>query len=232
MNKTVVIHQPDFLPYLGFFHRFLNAELWVILDNVQFVRGTSKSWTNRDKIKTPNGEKWITIAVQKTERESNINEIALSKNVDWRRDNLYLIRQNYGKSLYFDEIFPYIEELYCFHCEKLVDFNIKSIEMLLTMFDIQIERKMASAFNPIGRSNELLVDILIKVAATTYLSGVGARDYYDPKPFEDAGIKVIWQEFQHPVYTQLYGEFIPYLSAVDMLFNCGIEKSRKTIRSC
>ena len=232
MNKTVVIHQPDFLPYLGFFHRFLHAEMWVILDNVQFVSGTSRSWTNRDKIKTQVGEKWITVAVQKAQKDSKINEITLSKNVGWRRDNLNLIMENYKRAPFFKEVFPYVENLYGFECDKLIDFNLKSIEMLMELLDIKIERKLASSLNPVGKSNELLVDILKKVDATTYLSGVGARDYYDPKPFEDAGIKVVWQEFKHPIYTQLHGEFIPYLSAIDMLFNCGIEKSREILRSC
>ena len=232
MNKTVVIHQPDFLSYLGFFHRFLHADMWVILDNVQFVSGTSKSWTNRDKIKTPNGEKWITVAVKKVQINAKINEITLSKNVDWKKDNLNLIKQNYGKAPFFNEIFPHVETLYGFDCEKLVDFNMKSIGMLLTMFDINIEKKLASSLNPVGRSNELLVDMLKKVKASTYLSGVGARDYYDPKPFEQAGINVIWQEFKHPIYPQLHGEFVPYMSSIDILFNCGIEKTRKLIRSC
>lgn len=232
MSKTVVIHQPDFMPYLGFFHRFLNADMWVILDNVQFVTGTSRSWTNRDKIKTPNGEKWITVAVQKAPKDTMINEILLSENVDWRGGNLNMLKENYRNASFFDEIFPYIEVLYGFDCKKLADFNIKSIEMLLKMFNINIERGLSSSLNPGGKSNELLVDILKKVGATTYLSGVGARAYYDSKPFDEAGIKVVWQEFKHPVYPQLHGEFIPYLSSIDILFNCGIEKSREIIRSC
>jgi len=231
MNKTVVIHQPDFLPYLGFFHRFLHADLWVVFDNVQFLSG-SKSWHNRDKIKTPNGAKWITVAVQKSKRDMKINEVLLSENADWRGGNLNLIRENYRKALFYGEIFPHMESLYSCKCERMIDFNLKSIEMLMDIFDIRIEKILASTLNPVGKSNYLLVDILKKVEAATYLSGIGARDYYDPKPFEDAGIKVVWQEFKHPVYLQLHGEFMPYLSSVDLLFNCGIEKSREIIRSC
>jgi len=232
MSKIVVIHQPDFLPYLGFFHRFLNADLWVILDNVQFLQGSKKSWHNRDKIKTPYGEKWITVAVQKAPIESMIKNIALSNNVAWRTDNLNLLRENYRRAPFFNEVFPHLEALYGFECEKLIDFNLKSIEMLLELFDIEIERKRASSLNPVGKGNELVVDILKKVDATAYLSGVGAKSYYDPKPYEEAGIQVLWQEFKHPVYPQLHGEFIPYLSGIDLLFNCGIEKARKVLRSC
>jgi len=230
MGKTVVIHQPDFMPYLGFFHRLLYCDLFIILDHVQYVSKGS-GWHNRDKIKTQNGEKWITISVEKAPLNTSIYEIILSKN-DWEKNNLNLIAENYKKAEFFDEIMPYIQELYSFECEMMMDFNLKSIEMLLKLFDIKIETIMASSLNPEGKKNELLIDILKKVSAETYLSGVGAKAYMDEKLFENEGIKVIWQNFKHPVYNQLYGNFIPYLSSIDLLFNCGIEESRKTLRSC
>jgi hypothetical protein len=231
MSKTVVIHQPDFLPYLGFFHRFLHADLWVVLDNVQFVTGTSRSWTNRDIIKTPAGRQWITVAVQKANNMANINEIRLSTTTDWRANNLNLIRENYRKAFFFEEIFPYLESLYTFEGEMLAEFNIRSIEMLCSLFNISIERTFASSLNAEGKSNELIVDILNKVDATSYLSGAGAKDYFDPKPFADAGLRVEWQDFKHPIYPQLHGEFVPYLSSIDLLFNCGIAAARAILRS-
>ncbi len=230
-DKTVVIHQPDFLPYLGFFHRFLNSDLYVILDNVQFLSG-SKSWHNRDKIKTLQGAKWLTVNVKKTSQKTNINEIILATDVDWKIKNVSLIKENYKSSKYFEEIFPYIEKLYNFKCEKLIDFNLKSITALMELFDIKIEMVAGSSLGASGKGNALLVDILKKVHATRYLSGIGAKAYYDSRPFEEAKIEVIWQNFKHPVYPQLHGEFIPYISSIDLLFNCGIEKSREILRSC
>lgn len=229
MKKTVVIHQPDYLSYLGFFHRFLIADTWVVLDNVQYVTGTAKSWQNRDKIKTPTGEKWITVAVQKAPLGTAISDIQLSSS-NWRSDNINLINNNYSKAPYYREIMPYIENLYSFECKKLMEFNLKSSEILMGLFAIEIETVLASTLQPVGKSNELLVDILKKVGADTYLSGVGAKAYFEPAPFVDAGITVLWQEFTHPVYPQLHGDFIPYLSSVDLLFNCGIEKSRKILK--
>lgn len=231
MSKTVVIHQPDFLPYLGFFQRFLHSDLWVILDNVQFARG-SKRWHNRDKIKTPKGEQWITIAVQNHSQDIKISDVLLSKEVDWRTDNINQIKENYRSAPHFKEIFPYIEQLYGFQSERLIDFNLKSIEMLQELFNIQIESIFASTLNPVGSKNELLVDILTKVKATKYLSGLGAKNYFDPEPFRSQKIEVIWQNFQHPLYPQLHGPFKPYLSSIDLLLNCGIEKSREMLRSC
>lgn len=228
-NKTVVIHQPDFLPYIGFFHRLTKCDLFVILDNAQFVSGTSKSWQNRDIIKTPNGKKWLTISVQRCPLGTSINEVLLSKSIPWKRNNLNQLKSGYKKAPFYEEIFPYIEELYAYDCEKLIDFNLKSIEMLMRLLNIRVETMLASTLNPQGTSNLLLVDILKKVGATTYLSGIGAKDYFDAKPFENAGINVIWQDFEHPVYPQLYGDFTPYLSTIDLLFNCGIEQSREII---
>ena len=130
------------------------------------------------------------------------------------------------------EIMPYIDDLYSYECSRLVDFNLKSSEKLMELFDIRIDTVLASDLEPCGKSNDMLVDILKKVGADRYLSGVGARAYFDPTPFVAAGIEVMWQDFQHPVYPQIHGEFIPYLSSIDLLFNCGIEKSRKILRNC
>lgn len=231
-RKTVVIHQPDFLSYLGFFHRLILADLYVVLDNVQFVDGSSRSWHNRDKIKTPHGGKWITVSVKKAPRDTAINAMLLSDTVDWRKKNLSLITQHYKKAPFFQEIFPYLKELYRVQVQTLVDFNMQSIRILLDLFGITIKMKLASELATVGKGNELLVDILKKVDASQYLSGVGALDYYGPEPFENAGIKVVFQEFTHPVYPQLHGEFIPFLSSIDLLFNCGIEESREILRTC
>lgn len=231
MKKTVVIHQPDFLPYLGFFHRLIHADLFVILDNAQYVNGTSQSWMNRDKVKTSQGEKWLTVSVKKAARETSINRIKLSDNADWKKNNLNLIRHNYRSAPYFAEIYPYIEQLYAYDGTLLIEFNLKSIEMLMKLLDIEISTVLASTLQADGKKNELLLDILQKVGATHYLSGIGAKAYLETELYEKAKIEVVWQDFAHPVYPQLHGAFIPYLSSIDVLFNCGVEKSREILRS-
>lgn len=230
-KKVVVIHQPDFMPYIGFFHRLLHADLFILLDHVQFVSGSSRSWMNRDKIKTAQGEKWLTVSVEKAPRDTAINQIELSVGVDWRKDNLRLLEQNYRKAPYYTELMPEIERLYAQPFHTLRDFNMASIEMLMDMLDVRIPWLWSSCLNPAGKKNELLVDLLEKVSATHYFSGVGARDYYDPEPFAKAGIEMIWQDFAHPLYPQQFGEFIPYLSSIDMIFNCGRERSREILRA-
>jgi hypothetical protein len=230
MVKTAVIHQPDFMPYIGFFHRLLQADIFILLDHVQFVSHSTRSWTHRDKIKTANGECWLTINVKKAPLGTPINQIELAEN-DWRAKNLNLVRENYQGAAYFAELFSRVQALYAIPYKRLVDFNIASIKMLMEWFGIEIPMINSSDMQPNGRKNELLVDLLKKAGANRYLSGLGARNYYQPEPFLDAGIEVLWQQFTHPVYPQQFGEFIPYLSSIDLFFNCGIEQSQLILRS-
>lgn len=229
MSKTVVIHQPDFAPYLGFFHRFLHADLYVVLDHVQFVYG-SRAWTHRDKIKTPAGAKWLTLSVKKAPRDTAINEIVFSQDVDWKKNNLQLIYSNYKDAAFYAEILPEVEKLYSYTGNSLLEFNMKSIELLMDLLGVRVPFVYSSDLEPEGYKSELLVDLLRKVDATHYLSGVGAKDYFDSTPFIKSDIKVLWQDFTHPIYPQLHNEYIPYLSSFDVLFNCGITQSRRILR--
>ncbi len=230
MNKTVVIHQPDFIPYLGFFHRFLSSDQYLVLDHVQFVNGSSRAWTHRDKIKTPKGAQWLSVSVHKAPRDTPINQIVLSDVVDWRSDNLRLLEANYRQAPFYDEIMPHLRRLYEQPVTMLADFNLCSIRMLMSLLDVERPMVLSSSLEPQGAKNELLVDLLQKVGASHYLSGVGARDYMDESIFRAAGIEVLWQDFRHPVYPQLFGDFEPYLSAIDVLFNCGVDASRRLLR--
>ena len=230
-DKTVVIHQPDFLPYLGFFHRLLHADLYVVLDTVQFLSG-SKSWHNRDKIRTRQGEAWLTVPTVKAPRQTPINRIMIANDGGWRLNHLNLLNHNYRNAPFFKEIWPIVEKLYAGTETVLADFSLKSIKMLMELFDIRVEIAMASELAVEGKSNELLSDILQKTGATSYLSGVGARAYFDPAPFDRAGIRVTWQEFRHPEYPQLYSPFMPYMSSIDLFFTCGISSARTILRSC
>lgn len=231
MTRVAVIRQPEFAPYLGFFHRFLHADLYVVLDHVPFVQHTSRAWTHRDKIKTPQGERWLTISVGKTPLNTPINAVKLSAAHDWRTDNLRLLEANYRKAPFFRTIFPEVARLYGEPTEHLSAFNLRFIEWLMDALGVRIPHVRSSELEPVGTKNELLVDILKKVRADVYISGKGALDYFDPSPFDEAGIAVRWHQFAHPIYPQLHGAFIPNLSSLDMLFNCGIEDSARILRA-
>lgn len=227
-KRTAVIHQPDFAPYLGYFQRLLQCNVFVVLDHVQYSKG---GWHNRDKIKTPDGERWITIPVMlKGKSFSPINQVTINSDTDWKHAHLMLLECCYGAAPGFGEVFPEVQSLYACETDSLVTFNMRILHWLIEAFAIEVEVFFSSSLSPQGKSNEMLVDILQKIGATDYLSGVGAKGYFREEPFEASGIRVAWQDFSHPVYPQPHGEFIPFLSSLDLLFSCGIEKSRDLLR--
>ena len=229
-GKTVVIHQPDFLPYLGYFHRLMLCDQFVFLDHVQFSKG---GWHNRDKIKTPEGVKWLTVpVVLKGKNFSSINEVMINNRLDWRQSHLDQLRRCYGNAPGFPELFPEIRDIYMQPFTTMIELNIRLISWLMVKFSIEVPVVRSSTISPQGKSNEMVVDILTKVNATEYLSGIGARNYFNDEPYDTASIRVIWQDFNHPVYEQPHGEFVPYLSSIDLLFNCGVDLSRYLLRSC
>ena len=227
MSKTVVIHQPDFIPYLGFFQRFLTADLFIVQDAVQFSK---RGWTHRDKIKTQAGEAWISLNLRKHPHTTLINQILLSEDTCWQKNHLKTLKVNYQKAPFFDEIFPLLSNIHESASPLMTDLNMQIIELLMDLFDVRLPFVFASTLGARGRSNELLISQLKEVGATHYLSGNGARDYMQPEKFIQAGIEVVWQQFTHPVYPQQFGAFVPYLSSLDVLFNCGVTASRKILR--
>ncbi|WP_263770068.1 WbqC family protein [Propionivibrio soli] len=231
MNCTVVIHQPDFAPYLGFFHRFAHADLFIALDHVQFVTNTSRSWTHRDKIKTDAGERWLTLGIKKPPFGTPINKVELATDSLWVEGNLALLRQNYRKAPAYAEVMPVVEDLYRTIPVRMADFNLRWLEELADLLDVRIPYVLSSTLKPQGQKNELLIDLLQKVGASHYLSGNGARAYTEPKKFAAANIELIWQSFVPPIYPQQFGPFMPNLSVLDALFNCGVAGTRALVRS-
>jgi len=226
----VVIHQPDFLSYIGFFERLVIADVYVILDHVQFVSGTSKSWMHRDKIKTSSGPRWISLSLEKKNSFAPINTVRLSQSVDWRSKNMNQISAAYCKAPYFAEVWPLIEQIYACNQMLMADFNIHSIMCIMDILGLRSRIIRSSDLSPVGTNNEMLIDVLTKTGASSYLSGDGAKSYLRPELFVASGISVQWQEFVHPVYPQLHGEFVPYLSIIDVLFNCGIIGTRRILQ--
>jgi hypothetical protein len=231
MSKTVVIHQPDFLPYLGFFHRFLHANLYVALDHVQFVQHTKNAWSHRDKIKTQKGAAWISLSAKKCPFGTAIRDVELSTNGPWRVANLNLLRENYRDTPFFRPIFERLEQIYKMPFERMTDFNLALIDLVCEWLEIRIPRVESSTLEHAGNKSEMIAGIVDKVGGARYLSGIGARNYHEQAPFDRRQIEVIWQDFKHPVYPQQFGDFISHLSVVDALFNCGPQVTADMLRS-
>jgi hypothetical protein len=218
--KIVAIHQPQYLPYLGFFHKIAHCDVFVALDNVQFQKNGLQ---NRNRIRSPQGWQWLTVPILHHFGQ-NINEVQLDQHVPWPRKHWNALLANYARAPFFRQYGQGLKALLLDGSHsKLCDLNMAMTNWVLEQLGSQTSIISASTLGAAGDQTELLINICRAVQANGYLSGPGGRRYMDLVAFENAGITVIWQEFASPVYDQRSTdlEFIPDLSVVDALFYCG-----------
>ena len=223
----VGIHQPNYLPWLGYFYKVAQSDVFVFLDNVQYSKN---SIINRNKIKTPKGAAWLTVGVLAKGRFGQlINEVEINNATSWSHVHEKSISQNYSKTPYFKKYNDFLAAIYHRRWEKLVDLNEALIELNCDLLGIKsVKFIRASELNVSGQSTELLINICKAVGGDTYLSGFGGKEYMDENAFAQAGISLRYYDFEHPTYNQLWGEFIPDLSIIDLLFNEG-ERSMEVL---
>lgn len=221
----VSIHQPDFLPWLGFFRKILRSDRFVVFENVDTPQG--KSWLTRNRILLNNEPRWITLPVHKA-TFLPINELRIASDKSFKRKHLGTIKQAYQKAAYFEEIFPILDDLYQKQCDRVVDFNYMIIESVLKLLRIRVEILWASELlpNSIGsklKGNDMVLSLAKAAGATQYISGTGCTDFIKPKEFEKEGINFGYQDFVHPQYPQVGSptSFISHMSVIDALFNIG-----------
>lgn len=211
----VTIHQPDFLPWLGFFDRWQSSDLYIILDDVQFLR---RGWHHRDKIKTKDGVKWLTVPVfKKGQYYQLIREVRIDHTTNWRDKHLKTIEANYKHAPNFEECFKRIAAIYRKKHRFLRDLNIELLNTVAEWLGIMTPTVLASEYDVQSTSTQKLVTLVKSVGGTCYLTGLGSKDYLDESLFHKENIEVRWQEYRHPVYKQFYGEFVPMLSCLDYL---------------
>lgn len=224
MVNRIVILQPSYLPWLGYFDQISKADYFVFLDDVLY---TKNDWRNRNRIKTPTGPIWLTLPV---DIKNRISQNLLIKDVKIRSHKIILshlksIEFAYKKSAFFNEIFQLLEKSLKDSYDFLSDLNIDTILAICNYLKITKTKFLKSSDLKImyNSPSDRLVKICQNLNATNYLTGQGAKDYLDKSSFEKEKIEVEFQDYKHPVYTQLWGEFIPYLSIIDLLFNKGKE---------
>lgn len=217
---TITIHQPEYLPWLGFFDRIYKADIFVILDDVQYQKN---GFINRNKIKTAQGWQWITVPVKERSSFKKINEVVINDQINWGKSQLKSLIYNYKRAPYFKDYIDFFENTFEKKWEKIVDLDIYLLENIIKTLGIKRRIERSSLMKIKGKATDRLVNICKKLGADTYLSGPGGKEYMDIEKFKRENIKVIFQEFIHPTYPQLFKEkgFISYLSIIDLLFNCG-----------
>lgn len=215
----ITIHQPNYMPWPGFFHKWMIADTFVVLDTVQYHKN---EWQNRNRIKTAQGASWITVPV--TYRfPDRISEVGIAPG-PWVRKQVAMIEQAYAKAPCLDEYWPPIRKLLMQPHEMISDLNIALIRLLGEMLGCTAPLYVASQLQTTNEDQTgRLIDICRELGGDGYLSGQEGRNYLDREAFEEAGLKLWFQQADAPVYPQLHGEFISHLSVIDMLFNVGPE---------
>jgi len=214
-----------YLPWTGYFNLVDESDVFVFLDDVQF---SVQSWQQRNKIKTSQGWMWLTVPILR-QFGAKIKEIKINNNINWRKKHWASIRQSYGKAPYFKAYSSFFEEIYSQEWDYLADLDIALIKGITAILGLETKFVLSSKLSVEGEKAERVIDILKRIGAGEYISGPAAKSYIETGKFTKEGITLYWHEFDHPVYPQLYGDFIPYLSVIDLLFNCGPE-SEKYIR--
>ena len=235
---NVSIHQPNYIPHIGYFNKIYRSNIHVIFDDVQFPRG--KDWANRNLIKTNINKLWLTVPVLGKSKFLLFNQIKINNDGwgtkhCWNNKHKNNIRNFYCKTSYFDQIYSDLEVLYDKKYNKLIDLNIDLIEYFCNTLGIKTKFNFSSELlieNSDLYGIEKIIFLLKKLNTTKYISGrgTGSLRYIDENVFAKEKIELIWHDYKHPVYNQQYsGDFISHLSILDILFNCGIEESRKLI---
>jgi len=224
---TVTIHQPYYLPYLGYFHKILNSDIFVILDDAQFEKG---NFYNRNKINSNNGPILLTIPVSVKNHDDPINSVTIPSH-KWQIKHFKTITQSYKKAPFFSDHEQFLEDVYINNSwNSFSELTFFMMQYFLEYLEVEIPIFKSSKMQIASVKTQRLLDISLKVKADTYLSGPSGRKYLDTKLFEAANVKIIYQEFIHPEYNQIHPDFISHLTILDLLMNEG-KKSKEIILS-
>lgn len=218
MNKIAIL-QSNYIPWKGVFDLINQVDTFVFLEDVQF---TKRDWRTRNKIKTPNGEIWLSVPVKKAPRNTKIYEINISNETDWQKEHYKKIKYSYSKSPYFNEYKWILDEIYLAkQWFNLSEFNIFTTKLISHVLGIKTKFINSLDLGVEGTKDDKLIGICKKLGGTFYLSGPSAKSYIIPDKFKKERIRLAYIVYDYPEYPQLYGEFTHFVSILDVIFHCG-----------
>jgi hypothetical protein len=224
----VAIHQPQYLPWLGYFDKLDSADVFILLDTVQFKK---HEWQNRNRIRTKDRDGWQWLTVPIIDRfPERIDQVEINSHADWQRKHCHALELHYGKSPHWAPHGPELLSLLQRSWARICDLNVAVIDLLCSHLGVTTRRVLASTLSARDEQTGRLIDLCRAVDGTQYLAGQGGRGYMDLGQFVEAGITVQAQAYAHPKYPQRYAPFVSHLSVVDLLFNCG-PQSLEILRS-
>jgi len=220
MSRLLAAHQPNYLPWLGLFHKVGQADVWVVADDVQY---TKHGLINRNRIRTATGWQWLTVPVRTRDRGlQSIRQIEIAADPNWRRKHWQTLQWNYHQTPYYADHADFFGDVYSRAWHHLIDLNLELCTYLLRQFDIEVEIHRSSTLELSSDRNQRLIDMVRACNCDAYLAGGGgSKNYLDEALFRRAEIACRFDSFTHPTYPQTFPGFEPSMTALDLLFNCG-----------
>lgn len=215
----ITIHQPQFMPWLGYLDKIDRADVFIVLDTVQFKKN---EWQNRNRIRTAGGWQWLTVPVLHHFGQ-RMQDVVINPTAAWREQHLRALEMHYARAPFRDRYLPELRAIYAQPLAKLSDLNLAVMQWLLRSYGITTPLRYASGMVAREEPTDRLIDLCLAVGATQYLAGPGADGYMDKPRFEASGVELEIQRFEHPRYRQVYEPFEPNLSAIDLLLCTGPE---------
>lgn len=218
----VSIHQPQYMPWLPYFTKIKESDLFILLDSVEFQKNGLQ---NRNQIKTPQGAHWLTVPVRHNSKQK-ILDVKINEVTDWRRKHWYTLRQYYGKAAAFTNYEIELQALFETEWSSLSELNAEVLSMVMRWMEIRTPTIKSSQLKATGSASELVLNLCLEVGASYYLSGLGGKEYLDEEAFSRSGVEIIYRPSVLPVtYPQQFPNvgFKNHLSTIDLLFNCGNE---------
>ena len=207
----------------------MQCDVFELTDHVKYVK---KEWQNRNRIRTKDDWIWLTVPTfTKNKDRQTIREAMINNANNWQSKHWKSLLLNYRKAPFFKQHEEFFTGLYSRKWAKLIDLNLAIITYLFQELDINVKVIRSSDLDIHGNGTDMIIEMCRKLNAKTYLSGIGGRTYLDEAKFKEHNVTLMYQDFYHPTYRQLFEPFIPSMSIIDVLFNMGNEDSRKIILS-
>lgn len=214
----VAIHQLHYLPWLRYFEKIHRADVFIVLDDIQYSKN---GWQNRNRVKAAQGAVVLTVPVLHKHLQ-RLDEVRVDNSVNWARKHWTTIEQAYGKAPFFHEHAPFFGDTYSRSWNSMNALNRHILEYLVSSLGISTPLVFASSLGVEGEATDRLINLILTVNGDAYYSGAYALEkYLDADVLKEAGINLILQNWHSKVYPQRHGGFIPDLSVVDLLMNCG-----------
>lgn len=225
----VGIHQINYFPWLGYFNKIAKSDVFILLDEVQLI---DNGMMHRNRILNTNGEiSYVTISFNKKDYlKRRFCDIETNSNIDWLQKQYNLISNSYRKAPFYNEIMELINPIFKKKYERIIDINLEALKLIISVLNIKTKIVFQSelAYTTNSKKDALLIELLKDLNADVYLSGTGAKKYMILEDFHKENIAVQFQTFDCPQYSQINSStFVPGLSILDVLFNCGIDGTKK-----